>query len=70
MWSCPGCARLDAVLLKIVWALLLVGCSVQGVGARAWGQTSVDGAIDGFVVDASGAGFRQCLLRWTRRFIR
>jgi len=55
MWSCPGCARLDAVLLKIVWALLLVGCCVQGVDARAWGQTSVDGAIGGFVVDASGA---------------
>ena len=61
MSSCPGCARFGAVFLKIAWALLLVGCGVLGAGA--WGQTSVDGAIGGFVVDASGAALAGASVR-------
>ena len=54
MLACFGRARLSAAALQIVWALLL-GCVVVGTGGLAWGQTSVDGAISGLVVDASGA---------------
>jgi len=50
-----GRARSGAVARKIFRACLL-WCSVAAaVEARAWGQTAVDGAISGFVVDAGGS---------------
>ena len=55
MSFCRGRARFSAAVLKLLWASLLLGCCAAGVVARAWGQTSVDGAISGFVVDASEA---------------
>jgi len=54
MSFCVGCARFGAVV-RIVWACLLWCCAAATVEPRAWGQTAVDGAISGFVVDASGA---------------
>ena len=50
-----GRAQSGAIARKIVWACLLWCCAAATVETRAWGQTSVDGAIDGFVVDAGGA---------------
>src|SRR5271154_2176798 len=52
---CVGLARFDAAVRRIVWACLLWCCVAATVDVRAWGQTAVDGAIGGFVVDASGA---------------
>ena len=48
-------ARLRAIAVQVAWALLLGWGAGPGLGRSAWGQTSVDGAISGFVVDASGA---------------
>jgi Carboxypeptidase regulatory-like domain/TonB dependent receptor len=57
MLFCSGRVRVGAMgwKLKIVVMCLLLGCGSAGVTGRAWAQTSVDGAISGFVVDASGA---------------
>jgi hypothetical protein len=57
MLFCRGRVRVGAIVLdwKIVAMCLLFGCGSVGVTGRAWAQTSVDGAISGFVVDASGA---------------
>ena len=52
-----GRVRVGAIGLdwkRVVMCLLLGCCSAGGTG-HAWAQTSVDGAISGFVVDASGA---------------
>jgi hypothetical protein len=62
MLSCFGRARLSAAALQIVWALLL-GCVALCTGGLAGGQTSVDGAISGFVVDASGAALAGAVVR-------
>ena len=50
-----GRARFGAAGRKIFRACLLWCCAAATVEARAWGQTPVDGAIGGFVVDAGGA---------------
>src|SRR5271154_6355189 len=52
---CVGLARFDAAVIRVVWACLLWCCVAATVGACARAQTAVDGAIGGFVVDASGA---------------
>jgi hypothetical protein len=50
-----GRAKSGTVVTKIVRACLLWCCVAATVGACAWGQTSVDGAISGFVLDSGGA---------------
>src|SRR5258708_39921048 len=51
-----GRAQVGAAVRKRFWACLL-WCCLAAIGeARAGGQTAVDGAIGGFVVDAGGAG--------------
>src|ERR1700730_12799425 len=56
MSFCRGRAKSGAVVRKIVRACLLWCCSAATVETCAWGQSAVDGAISGFVVDAGGAG--------------
>jgi Carboxypeptidase regulatory-like domain/TonB dependent receptor-like, beta-barrel len=55
MSFCRGRAKSGAVARKIVRACLLWCCAAATIEACAWGQTAVDGAISGFVVDAGGA---------------
>jgi hypothetical protein len=57
MLFCSGRVRIGAMGLRLkrVVMCLLLGCGSVGAAGRAWAQTSVDGAISGFVVDASGA---------------
>ncbi len=55
MSFCVGRAKSGVAVRKIVRACLLWCCAAATVDACAWGQTAVDGAIGGFVVDASGA---------------
>ncbi len=50
-----GRAKSGAAVTKILRACLLWCCIAAAAAACAWGQTSVDGAIGGFVVDARGA---------------
>src|SRR5438045_848579 len=50
-----GRAKAGAIARKIVRACLLWCCIAAIVETRAWGQSAVDGAIGGFVVDAGGA---------------
>ena len=50
-----GRANSSAVARKIFRACLLWCCAAAIAGARAWGQSAVDGAISGFVVDAGGS---------------
>ena len=50
-----GRAVSGAVARRIFRACLLWCCAAAIVEVRAWGQTAVDGAIGGFVVDAGGA---------------
>ncbi len=55
MSFCLERAEFCAFVREITWACLL-WCCIAAIGeARAWGQTAVDGAISGFVVDAGGA---------------
>ena len=55
MSLCVGRAKVGAAVRKRSWACLL-WCCIAAIGeACAWGQTAVDGAISGFVVDAGGA---------------
>jgi hypothetical protein len=55
MLFCEGRAKSGAVVRKIFRACLLWCCAAAAGETCAWGQTSVDGAIGGFVVDAGGA---------------
>jgi hypothetical protein len=55
MSLCMGIAKSGAVARKIVRACLLWCCVAATIEARAWGQSAVDGAISGFVVDGGGA---------------
>ena len=55
MSFCVGRAKSGAVARKIVRACLLWCCAAATVERSAWGQSAVDGAISGFVVDAGGA---------------
>ena len=55
MLFCLGRAKFRVRVTKIFWACLLWCCAAAIVGVCAQGQTSVDGAVSGFVVDASGA---------------
>src|SRR3981189_3970753 len=55
MSFCLGRAKPGAVAWKIAWACLLWCCAAATVEACAWGQSAVDGAISGFVVDGGGA---------------
>ena len=55
MLFCQGRAKSCAFVRKIVWACLLCCCAAATVETCALGQTAVDGAISGFVVDAGGA---------------
>jgi hypothetical protein len=55
MSLCVGRAKCGAVAWKIVRACLLWCCVAATVEARAWGQSAVDGAISGFVVDGGAA---------------
>src|ERR1700737_4462690 len=50
-----GCAEVGAAVRKRFWACLLWCCIAAMGEACAWGQSAVDGAISGFVVDAGGA---------------
>lgn len=54
MSLCRERAKSGAFVRKIVWACLLWCCAAAAVETCAWGQTAVDGAISGFVVDAGG----------------
>jgi hypothetical protein len=55
MSLCVGRAKVGAAVSKGFWACLL-WCCIAAIGeVRVWGQTSVDGAVSGFVVDATGA---------------
>ena len=54
MLFCRERAKSGAFVRKIVWARLLWCCAAATVGPCALGQTAVDGAISGFVVDAGG----------------
>jgi Carboxypeptidase regulatory-like domain len=55
MSFCLGRAKSGATVRKIVWACLLWCSLAATVEPRVWGQTAVDGAIGGFVVDSTGA---------------
>jgi Carboxypeptidase regulatory-like domain len=55
MLFCRGRAKSGAAVRKIVRACLLWCCVAAAAETCAYGQTSVDGAISGFVVDAGGA---------------
>jgi Carboxypeptidase regulatory-like domain/TonB dependent receptor len=55
MLFCLGRAESRVAVRKIVRACLLWCCAAATVATCARGQTSVDGAIAGFVVDAIGA---------------
>ena len=50
-----GRAKFGAVRKKIFRACLLWCCAAAIVESCAWGQTAVDGAIGGFVVDSGGS---------------
>jgi carboxypeptidase family protein/TonB-dependent receptor-like protein len=50
-----GRTKSGAAVRKILRACLLWCCVAAAAAVCAWGQTSVDGAISGFVVDARGA---------------
>src|SRR5271168_1164680 len=63
MSFCVGRAKPGAFVRKIVWACLLWCCAAATVDSCAWGQTAVDGAIGGFVVDASGAALAGAVVR-------
>src|SRR5271168_4440469 len=63
MSFCVGRAKPGAFVRKIVWACLLWCCAAATVDACAWGQSAVDGAISGFVVDASGAALAGAIVR-------
>jgi hypothetical protein len=52
MSFCEGRAKSGGVARKIVRAWC---CAAATVETCAWGQTAVDGAISGFVVDGDGA---------------
>ena len=54
MSLCFGRARVGAAVGKGLGVWLWCCFAAMGA-ARAWGQTAVDGAISGFVVDAGGA---------------
>jgi hypothetical protein len=52
-----GRTQLCATVKKIAWACLLFWFYIAAaMDSRAWGQTAVDGALNGFVVDSTGAG--------------
>src|SRR5947209_3181008 len=55
MSFCVGRVKVGAAVRKRFWACLLWCCIAAMGAACAWGQTAVDGAISGFVVDAGGA---------------
>jgi hypothetical protein len=56
-------AKSGAFVRKIVWACLLWCCATATVETCAWGQTAVDGAISGFVVDAGGEALRGAVVQ-------
>ena len=53
MSFCLGRAKIGARVGKILWACLWCFAAAI-VGVRAQGKISVDGAVGGFVFDASG----------------
>jgi hypothetical protein len=55
MSFCLGRAMVSAGVRNVVRACLLWCSAAAAVGGCAWGQSSVDGAVSGFVVDATGA---------------
>ncbi|WP_158792925.1 TonB-dependent receptor [Granulicella sp. L60] len=55
MFQGLACRRLGATAKKTGWMGLLWCCVFAALWTSAWGQTAVDGAISGFVVDVSGA---------------
>lgn len=55
MSFCLGRAKITARERKVLWACLLWCCTAAIAVARSQAQTSVDGAVSGYVVDASGA---------------
>lgn len=63
MSFCRSRAKYSVVVRKIVWACLLWCCAAATVETCAWGQTSVDGAISGFVVDGAGAALVGALVQ-------
>ena len=54
-----GRARIRTAVLKVVCSLALGCFAVVG----AWGQTSTDGAISGFVVDPGGAALKSATVQ-------
>jgi hypothetical protein len=44
--------------LKLVLAMLVAALLIGAASSRAWGQTAVDGAVRGVVLDAGGAAVR------------
>jgi Carboxypeptidase regulatory-like domain/TonB dependent receptor len=50
-----GRVKMCAGVRNVVRAWLLWCCAAAVLGACAWGQSSVDGAVSGFVADATGA---------------
>ncbi|WP_158942147.1 TonB-dependent receptor [Granulicella sp. S190] len=55
MSLCLGRARVRAEVRVKIRAWLLWWCATTALAGCAWGQTSVDGAINGYVVDATGS---------------
>jgi hypothetical protein len=54
MSFCLGRARLSAGVRNVVRACLLWCLAAAAMGGCALGQSSADGALSGFVVDATG----------------
>jgi len=63
MSFCLARAKIGARVGKFLWACLLWCCVAAIVAVRAQGQTAVDGAISGFVVDATGAALVGALVQ-------
>src|ERR1700753_1898865 len=58
-----GRAKSGAAVKKMIRACLLWCCAAAPAATCAWGQTSVDGAISGFVVDVRGAALAGAAVR-------
>jgi hypothetical protein len=59
----PRRVRIGAIVARVAVICMLLSCASAWVEDRAWAQTSVDGAVSGFVVDASGAVLAGAVVR-------
>jgi Carboxypeptidase regulatory-like domain/TonB dependent receptor len=63
MVFCPRRVRIGAIVARVAVICMLLSCASAWIEDRAWAQTSVDGAVSGFVVDASGAVLAGAVVR-------